>query len=139
MKTLILSNLFLICALVSFGQEKLDKKIVVVVSDTSNLYQRVRIAFGKNDFQVKEDGDYSTVSTFARPLRSMAGYAISIAEISGNRITISGRYGQVKINDWGKTREDDSWKNIVYMKGSKLWPLLEKVADKLDGEISYSK
>lgn len=64
---------------------------------------------------------------------------IARAEINGNTITITGRYGLLRINDWGRTRVDGNWKDLVYMKSSKIWPVLEKVADKLDGEKIYSK
>jgi hypothetical protein len=135
----ILLCLFLICALYSSGQEYLDKKIIVTVSDTANLYQRVRIAFGKNDFQLKEDGDSTVVSTFARDLKKTPGYMIGRAVLSGNTVTISGRYGLLRIDDWGRTRETSSWKDLVYMKNSKIWPVLEKVASNLKGDIAYSQ
>lgn len=135
----IFTGLFLVCALSSLGQQYLDKKIVVTVKDTSGLYQKVRIAFGKNDFQVKEDGDYLVVSTFARDIKKIPGYMIARAEISGNTVTITGRYGLLRIDDWGRTRVNSSWKDILYMKSSKVWPVLEKVADKLDGAKAYSK
>lgn len=138
MKIVILSAMFLIC-ITSYSQDYLDKKIVVTVKDTNNLYQRVRIAFGKNDYQVKEDGNYYLVSTFARTLKKTPGYTVGKAEIKGNTVIISGRYGLNHIDDWGKSMETGSWKDIVYMKSSKIWPLLEKVADKLEGEKSYSK
>ena len=132
-------SLFSICTLQSFGQNYLDKKIVVTVNDTSGLYQRVRIAFGSNDFQVKEDGNYSAVTTFARELKKTPGYIISRADISGNTVTITGRYGLLRIDDWGRTRDNGNWKDLVYMKNSKIWTVLEKVADKIKGEKSYSK
>lgn len=47
---------FLICAFNANAQTYLDQKIIVTVNDTTGIYQKVRIAFGKNDFQVKEDG-----------------------------------------------------------------------------------
>jgi hypothetical protein len=100
----ILFGFLLFCASKSFGQEYLDKKIIVTVDDTTGLYQRVRIAFGKHDYQLKEDGNYSVVSTFARDLKKTAGYTIGRAEISGNTVIISGRYGLLRIDDWGRTR-----------------------------------
>jgi len=135
----ILFGFLLFCANKSFGQEYLDKKIIVTVDDTTGLYQKVRIAFGKHDYQLKEDGNYSVVSTFARDLKKTAGYTIGRAEISGNTVTISGRYGLLKIDDWGRTRVTNEWKDVVYMKNSKIWPLLEKVADELNGKKEYSK
>lgn len=135
----ILFGILLFCTCEAFAQEYLDKKIIVPVEDTTGLYQKVRIAFGKHDYQVKEDGNYSVISTFARELKKTPGYTIGRAEILGNTITISGRYGLLKIDDWGRTRVSKEWKDIVYMKNSKIWSLLEKVADELDGKKEYSK
>lgn len=137
--TIFLLSLFLVCALNSFGQEYLDKKIIITVSDSAGLYQKVRIALGKNDFQMKEDGNYSVVSTFARELKKTPGYTIARAEIFGNTVTLTGRYGLLRIDEWGKTNVNSSWKNIVYMKNSKFWPLMMKVAKEIGSDFTYSK
>ena len=135
----VLFCLFVFYSFTSFAQQYLDKRIIVTVDDTISLYQKVRTAFGKNDYQVKEDGNYSIVSTFARGLKRTPGYTIGRAEISGNTVTITGRYGLLRIDDWGRTRVDSNWKDIVYMKNSKIWPLLEKVAKELGTNITYAK
>ena len=131
--------LFLIPAL-CYGQRSGDKKIIFTISDSTNVHQQVKIAFVKNDFIVKENGEANIMSTYPRQFRKMQGYAVARAEIKGNSITIYGFYGLNKINDWGYTTEPKNYKPILYMKNGHGWKLLLQVVDSLNGKIaSYSR
>jgi len=136
---LLLVSLLLFYTIKSHGQNYLDKKIIVSVKDTNNIYQKVKIALGKHKFQTVEDGNDSVVTTFPRDLRTIPGYALAKVEIQKDSVTISGIYGFIRQNWLGYTRSPNSYKNIMYMKGSKLWPLLMNVAKELEGEITYAK
>lgn len=136
---IVLTALALICTLASHSQDYLDKKILVAVGDTNNLYQRVRIALGKHQFQAVEDGNYSVVTTYPRDLKSIPGYALAKVEIQKDTVVVSGIYGFLRQNYLGYTRSPNSYKDIMYMKGSKLWPLLLSVAHELSNDVSYSK
>jgi hypothetical protein len=135
----ILIGLFLFCTLASFGQTYMDKKIIVTITDTSGLYQKVRIAFGKNDFQVKEDGNAFILTTFPRAIKKIPGYMIARAEISGDTVTITGIYGLTRMDDWGYTRMPNNYSSVMYMKNSKTWPILMKIAKEIGDKITYSK
>lgn len=123
----------------AFGQHTDDKNVLIKISDTSALYQRVKTALVKNDFIVKDDGNLDTLVTYPREFKMMPGYSIVKAKIIGNTVVLSGVYGMKKINDFGYTDQPKSYKPIVYFKGSKAWQLLLQIADLLNGEISYSK
>ncbi|MGN6165388.1 MAG: hypothetical protein ACTHOF_12685 [Flavisolibacter sp.] len=135
----ILIILFLIYGFSSSGQDYLDKNIIITVDDTAGLYQKVRIALGKNNFQIKEDGNYDTLTTFPRESKKIPGFVLARAVIKKDTVAITGIYGFIRMDYWGYTRTPNSYKEILYMKKSKLWPLLMKVANELNGKITYSK
>lgn len=121
------------------AQKENDNKIIVTVSDTANLYNRTRIALGKNDFQIKENGNADTLSTFPREYKSINGYVIVNVAISGNTVTFYGWYGMGYVNEFGFNRSPKKYKDVIYFKGSKTWPLLLKIANELGGTLTYSQ
>jgi len=135
----VITIVFLVCTLRSFSQEYLDKKIIIVVSDTTNIYQKVRQAFGRNNFQLKEDGNISVVTTFPRESKKIPGYVVSRAIINKDTVAITGIYGFIRLDYWGYTRTPNNYKDILYMNNSKLWPLLMNVAKEIGSTITYSK
>jgi hypothetical protein len=132
-------GLLLASRLNSFGQSYLDKQIFIPITDTSNLYQKVKIALGKHYFQVVENGNYDTVTTYPRDLKKIPGYALAKVIINKDTVIISGIYGFIRQNYMGYTRSPNSYKDIMYMKASKLWPLLMSVAGELGSQFTYSK
>jgi hypothetical protein len=135
MKLLIL----LLLPIFSIAQNNSDNKIIITVSDTTNLHERVRLALVRTDFMVKDDGYLNKLTTYPRELKKIPGFAVAKADVSGNTITLYGSYGLKKINDWGYTDSPKKYQPIIYYKGSKTWRLLMDVAEKLDGTISYAK
>lgn len=120
-------------------QEIGDKKISVTITDTTNIYNKVRGALGKNDYIIKEDGNKDTVSTHAAEIKNIAGYLRLTAIIEGNSVTLSGVYSLTKMDDFGYTRNSKKYKPIVYYKNSKTWRQMAAVASALGGTFSYSK
>jgi hypothetical protein len=131
-------SLFLFCTLSSYSQQYLDKKIIIHV-DTSNIHERIKFALGKHTFQMVEDGNDSVITTYPRDLRSIPGYALAKIEVKQDSVILSGIYGFIRQNYMGYTRSPNSYKDILYMKGSKLWPLLMSVAKEIGNDFKYSK
>jgi hypothetical protein len=83
---------FLSIAIYGISQEKGDSKIIVTISDTTNLYERVRQRLIKADFVIKETGNRDTILTYPRELRTLSGYAVFKAVLNNNQVTFSGTY-----------------------------------------------
>ena len=120
-----------------FSQKVDDTKIMITTDDTSDIYNRVKYSLVNSDFIVKDNGNKDTLTTYAREYSGI--YCIARAIIKGNTITLTGAYGLKKMDDWGYTQAPKNYKRIVYYKGSKSWKLLQKVADKINGKITYGK
>lgn len=139
MKHLIIIGLFLMPTL-GFTQKTEDRKIILTVASTEDLYRKVKIALVKADFIVKDDGNTDTLTTYPTELGSLNGLSRLTAVISGNTVTLSGIYGLKSIDDWGYNRNPKEYKPIMYFKGSKAWRLLMAVAENIGWtEIAYSK
>lgn len=139
MKTTILKILALLIFVNSYSKKKDDSKIIMTVTDTAELYKRVKIALVNSDFIVKDNYNKDTLTTYAMEMKTIPGYALVKAIITGNTITFSGVYGLIKINDWGYTVTPKNYQRIIYYKGSKTWKLLKQVAEKVGGQITYGK
>lgn len=127
---------FLIALLISSQAFSQERNLTIKVNDTTNIYNKVKLAFVKNDFIVKDDGNTDTLRTYSRDIVTIPGSAVVQAVIDGNQVTLSGIYGLKKINDWGYTATSKNYKPIIYYKGSKTWKLLERVANDIGGEVS---
>lgn len=130
--------LILIC-FVAFGQKNGDKKIIIQLTDSIDSYEKLKNAFAKNDFIVRDDGNNDTLITHLREFRTMPGYCSLKGIINGNTITLSGIYGLKKMNVFGLTTAPKDYKQISYFGGSKSWRLLMSVANSLGGILSYDK
>lgn len=140
MKTMIYLSLLFFLPSLCLSQEIGDKKIIISISDTSNVYNKVRIALGKNDFIIREDGNRDTISTHLAEVKNIPGYSKLTAVITGNIITLSGFYSLIKMDDFGYTRNSKRYKPIVYYKNSKTWKKMYSVALALNGDgVTYSK
>jgi hypothetical protein len=122
-----------------FGQNYLNKKIIISLKDSSNLYEKARIALGSNDFIIKETGNKFFITTHPREFKKIPGFAVANAEIINNTIIVTGYFSLMKNINVGYTIAPKNYKPIVYYKNSHGWKLLMQIADKLDGEISYLK
>lgn len=121
------------------AQKNGDSKITITVSDTTHILDSVKAAFMRQGFTIKEIGLPDSVVTHQRELKSTSGVAVAFAKIEGNNVTIHGIYAH-KIKDIaGLPVQTDKYKKIMYSKGSKLWPLMRAVANRLGTDHSYSR
>lgn len=135
-RTAILLSVALI-SLETQAQKKGDSKIIITVTDTTNIYNRIKIAYAKADFAVKDINIHDTLSTFPRELRTMSGYVVSNAIISGDKVVLNGFYTRRKISYYGIIKTGKDVTPVIYFKSGKLWPLLMKVANDIGGKIEY--
>ena len=91
------------------------------------------------DFIVKDNYNIDTLTTYTREFSNIPGKCRLTAIIIGNTITLTGIYGLIKIDDFGYTRSPKDYQRIMYYKGSKGWELLKTVAEKIGGQITFSK
>lgn len=137
----ILAILFLIPAL-AFGQKNKERKIIVVVSDTANLFNRVVQAFYEREYTVdNKDQQGGFISTKEKAIK--AGFSTDVklrALVKDSVITFTGEY-RVNVNIMGQDPNFDPIYNWG-MKGSaaKLsWQEMESIAKKFGNQITYSK
>ncbi len=121
------------------AQKNGDKKIIIALADTINIYEKLKAALSKNDFLIREDGNKDTVTTHLREFRTMPGYCSLKAILKGNTVTISGIYALKKMNVFGLTTAPRDYKQITYFGGSKSWSLLMSVANALKGQVTFTK
>jgi hypothetical protein len=137
MKKILFWSFSILISFNSMAQKKGDSKIIVTVTDTINVYEKVRLALVEADFVVKELNSRDSIVTYPRDLKTLTGVAIAYSKIKGTRIELTGLYVSGKTNYFGSPKLGKDTKAISYYKGSKLWPLLVKVANRIGGEIEY--
>lgn len=135
---LLLILLFLLPLLVN-AQKNEDTKIIVTLNDSVDIYKKVKIALVELDFIVKDNYNVDTLTTYPREFSKIPGQCRLTAVIKGNSITLTGIFGLIKIDDFGYTRSPKDYQNIIYYKGSKGWELLRTVAERLEGQMTFSK
>ena len=119
-----------------FAQKTEDSKIIIKVTDTTELAQRVRTALIRSNFVVKDlPGD--TVSTYPKDMRNMNGFMIAFAILSDTTVTISGFYNVRMMDDFGYTKLRKYYKQVRYFRGSKTWPVLSHIASLIPGTVEY--
>lgn len=121
----------------AFSQKSGDSKLLIIIGDTIETYNKVKYALVNNNFQVKDNGNKDTLTTYSMEYDGI--HCMAKAIIKGDSIQLSGAYGLKRIDDWGYTQNPKKYKPILYYKGSKGWRLLAQVASKIGGQISYSK
>ena len=129
----------LILPFFSNAQKIEDSKIIVTVADTSNIYRKVKIALVNNDFIVKDNYNLDTLTTYSREFTSMPGHCVAIAIIQGNYVIISGYYSLKRLDWFGFTQSSNNFQKVQYYKSSKSWDLLMRVAEGIEGKISFAK
>jgi len=131
--------LVLLCPFWANAQKNEDTKIIITLNDSIDIYKKVKIALVDLDFIVKDNYNPDTLTTYPREFSKIPGQCRLTAAIKGNSITLTGVFGLIKIDDFGYTRSPKDYQRIIYYKGSKGWELLETVAGKIGGQITFSK
>ena len=143
MKTKYLSLIFLFInfAAKSNAQKDDDNLIIVTVSDTSKLYERVRQAITYTDLIIREDSKRDTMITLSEKIYGITSPIFVIAKviIKGNKVGISGGYGIRKEDFWGYLSWPKSYKRSIYFEESEAFRILRQIAIKLDGKIEFAK
>ncbi|MDB5203278.1 MAG: hypothetical protein JWQ27_2687 [Ferruginibacter sp.] len=138
MKTL-LTAAVIFASLSCSAQKDLDTKIIVTMSDTAGLYEKIRMAFVKSDFIVKDDRNPDTLTTYPAHIKSTT-YIKAFAALKNNTVTLWGYLGDSHGNLMGATVNPSAkdYKKIYYYKRDKYWNKLLSVAKMLGGSLSYS-
>lgn len=135
-------NLLIMCLLLfagSFAQQTGDSKIISKVSDTSDIYIKVKRALIKNGFTVKDDMDSLTLTTNLA-VDPFLGYTIIKASITNDTVALRGFYCNKKFDLKGTVYEPKGFYRILYFKGGNGWLLLKHIAMDIDPhDISFSK
>ena len=116
-----------------------DTQINITLNDSIDIYKKVKIALVDLDFIVKDNYNIDTLTTYPREFSSIPGQCRLTAIIKGNTILLSGVYGLKRTDDFGYFRSPKDYQNIIYYKGSKGWELLKGVADRIEGQMTFSK
>jgi len=130
---------FLLLPVFSFAQKRGDTKIIIPVNSKDSITKKVKEAFAKNNFLIKDDGYKTVVTTYPKEFKNVPGYSMAKAEINGNTITLRGMYNITDSDDLNSNRDPKEYKPIIYYKGSHGWKLLMSVVSQLDGQVSFAK
>ena len=125
---------------ISFAQSSLDTRIIVTVSDSLNLYEKVRLAFVNEDFIVKDDRKLDSLTTYPMNISSTT-FIRAYAAISSRQVIFWGYLGDSEVNFLGYTvnPSKEDYKKIFYYKSDKYWKKLRAIASRIEGTISYGK
>ena len=129
----------LLCPFLVKAQKNEDTKIIITLNDSIDIYKKIKIALVNLDFIVKDNYNTDTLTTYSREFSNIPGQCRLTAVIKGNSVTLSGIYGLTKIDDFGYTRPPKENQRIIYYKGSKGWELLKMVAERIGGQMAFSK
>jgi hypothetical protein len=135
-------NLVIIFVVVTtniYAQRTEDNIIIVTVSDTINLYQKVRQAITFSNLVIREDSKRDTLVTLSERIHGFSIFVVTKVVISGAQVELSGGYGLGLEDFWGYPSWPRSYKPIIYFKGSEAWQILRQIAIKLDGKMEFLK
>ena len=129
----------LLCPFLVEAQNNEDTKIIVTFNDNIDIYKKIKIALVDLDFIVKDNYKTDTLTTYSREFSNIPGQCRLTAVIKGSTVTLSGIYGLTKIDDFGYIRSPKENQRMIYYKGSKGWELLKTVAERIGGQMTFSK
>jgi hypothetical protein len=140
MKQLFVPLCLLFLVFNTYGQHEGDSRVSTKVSDTSDLYNKVKRALIKNNYIIKDDMNKTVLTTYTS-VKKHLGHTIIKAEISNDTVTIRGFYSNKKWRSiYGYEMEPGRFNKIIYFKGSNGWPLLQTIASEIDNrDLSFSK
>lgn len=140
MKFIIIIGLFLIPAL-SFSQSKNDSKVIVAVTDTTNLLNRIAaVLYDKGYTMEEKDASVGFLLTKEKFERKVVGSRKIKALIKGNIVEFS---GLCRVELSANEREKGRFEPVLYrgMKGSLYmvaWSEMDEIAKQF-GAVTYSK
>ncbi len=139
MKTFYYTCILLLLALQLNAQNLEDNLIVVTVTDTTKLYERVRQAITYTEFIIREDSKRDTLITYSTRIYNKTIFVVAKVTIAGNQVKISGAHGLGLEDFWGYPAWPKSYKRVEFFKGSESWQILKSIAIKLDSKIEFMR
>lgn len=136
MKRLLLISLSFCVCLVVAAQRGKYSKIIITISDTSDLKQKVKEAFIQTNLIVKEIRSADTIYSYPKEI-SVPGYLVVKAVIHENTIAIDGVYSFNKLNTSGYERQNAKLKPITSFNNNERWKVVNKIASLIPGEKRY--
>lgn len=133
-------KILLICAVLIASvslqaQKQSPTKIIITLADTVGAHQKVKEALIRSNFIVKDlPGD--TITTYPKNASNIPGSAVAIAIINDNHVTLTGFYSLKRKTYFGFDKMA-GYKKITKYKGSKMWPVLENIAEKIGDDLTY--
>jgi hypothetical protein len=138
MKKIIITVFTLIVFVNSYSQKKGESEIIVTLSDTVMIYEKITNAFKKSGFFMKDEYKKDTLMTKANSIFNPSGYAVIRAIISGNTVTLNGWYKSQHYGAMYETNKESpnlkNYNRIIYFKNSSSWRLMNKVAEDLKND-----
>jgi hypothetical protein len=145
MKKILLITLLCLVTTILFAQRKKsevgDSKIFTKVSDTSNLYIRVKRAIIKSGFTVRDDMNDSLLTSNTEVVKHL-GYTIIRAKIKNDTVTVWGYYSNKNQNLLDVDIAAGKYNKIVCFHDNSGygWDILHAIASDIDAiDLSYSK
>jgi hypothetical protein len=138
MKKLVITLLLLtLSTLIHAQKEKeLDSVIVLQVTDTTNLYNRIKWSMINQEFIVKDLPSRDTLKTYAREFLNN-DFMIVSAVIKGDEIKFSGIWGSRKLSWFGYSLSPNDYKRILFYKGCVEWRIMKRIAEGVGGILSF--
>ncbi len=122
----------------AFSQKIGDGKIIIEITDTSNVYLQIKSAFAKSNFSVREDMSRDTLTSFP-VAHEILGNIVAKAVINDSAVYLYGFYSLKKMDYFGYTNVDKNYKRIIFMNSSKAWPILMEIANRIPGKKYFAK
>jgi hypothetical protein len=119
----------LFISIYSFSQKEGNSRIIIKLSDSAGIYNKVKYALVNSEFIVKDNGNRDTLKTYTQEYSGV--FCKITAIIEGSTVILSGVYGY--------TGNPKKYQDIIYYKGSQSWRLLRHVASLIGDEISFSQ
>jgi 16S rRNA C1402 (ribose-2'-O) methylase RsmI len=123
-----------------YGQKSLDTRIIVTVSDTTGLYEKVRMAFVDEGIMIVDNRRTDSISTHPYNLQSTT-YLLTYAAIKDNTVVFWGYLADANTNLLGITvnPSKNQYQKIFYYPRDKYWKKLKKIAERVGVTLSYGK
>jgi hypothetical protein len=131
----------LLFTLSTVAQKTGDSKILTKVADTSNLYNKVKLAMIKGGFTVRDDMNPLVLITNVS-VKKHLGYTVIRADIRNDTVIVKGFYSNKNQNvfDIEINGGKGKYNKIAYFEGGYGWDLLYAIATNIDAQnLSFSK
>lgn len=131
--------LFFILPSFCYCQEKFDSQIHVTKADTTNIRNRIIENFARAGYMVLPENVPNKINTYPKYIKPLGHIQIQVLFIN-DTITFWGGYRRNISSGTGLTVPSKEKEKIFYYGNSgKGWKILKSFADKLNGELNYSK